>query len=46
MAVSYVTSSLSVGDYIEVNVLQTSGGNLDIYSFADGQRFAMTYLGA
>ena len=46
MAVSYVTSSLSVGDYIEVNVLQTSGGNLDIYTFADGQRFAMTYLGA
>jgi hypothetical protein len=46
MAVSYVTSSLSVGDYIEVNVLQTSGGNLDIYTFSDGQRFAMTYLGA
>ena len=46
MAISFVTSSLSVADYIEVNVLQTSGSNLDIYSFADGQRFAMTYLGA
>lgn len=46
MCLAFTTSSLSVGDYVEVTVNQTSGGNLDIYSFADGQRFAMTYLGA
>lgn len=46
MCLAFTTSSLSVGDYVEVTVNQTSGGNLDIYSFSDGQRFAMTYLGA
>lgn len=46
MCLAFTTSSLSVGDYVEVTVSQTSGGNLDLYSFSDGQRFAMTYLGA
>jgi len=45
MAHSYVVN-LSVGDYIELKVVQTSGGNLDIYTFSDGQQIAMSYLGA
>jgi len=46
MCASFTTDSLAVGDYIEVKVFQSSGGNLDWYMFADGQKFSMVYLGA
>ena len=46
MSASFVTDSLAVGDYVEVKVFQSSGGNLDWYMFSDGQKFTMNYLGA
>lgn len=37
---------LAVGDYVEIDAIQTSGGNLNILSGTNASYFAMFYLGA
>ena len=45
MQLNYVFD-LAAADYVEWYVLQTSGGNLDIYFSQDATAFTMYYLGA